>query len=576
MLLAILGTLAAPTAASATPGDTYALDIARPHGLNDPTPGRIIQIDPASGQEIREVPVNPPAEPLHAPVGIAIDAYGYLIVADTDGYNPTYTIGPYTYGGTTQGPYGPYECTNGCGAVLRINPADGSSQVLSTGPLWGNPSSVLLPPDRDLYDDGGGPEDELLVLDTAERAVIRVDVRQPANANQSYLYENYSSVNKDVNPAAVPGSRTGLRNPWDFARDPDRPNELLITNIGVRQADGSALGEPLEGVADCDDDANPGNGFAEPDGYIARLDATTGKINDYICDPEFRKPRGIVVASGERMFVTDPFAAGRDDNGVSRFAGVFRVTDRNVEMLSLGGDLQTPSGLSFTYGGNGLLVADESSYPPPIRDCAGGGGCGGVLALSPLSGDQSRYSPPGPATLFRDPIDVAVDRQGAPRPLRQKGICLRRKCCKGGPKCKPADRRVLSVLFFNLGPQAEAAQGKRGVLGIADLPLNGFGDGAKVRLTCASADCTSPPRTLKAVAGGVVFHFAPPLHGRFVVTAVAGKRTHIKTPYIGRFAYYSVDTVTGLPVEGKRGCLEPGEKTVTPETTIPCPEPDTK
>ena len=244
-LVVALASLGAPAAATAAPGDTYVLDIARPQGPGIAPPGRIIQIDPATGREIREIPVNPPAQPLNAPVGVVVDAYGYLIVADSDGYNQNYNIGPYVYDGVTHGPFQD-SCPNGCGAVLRINPADGTSQVLSTGPLMTNPYSVLLPPDGNLYDDGGGPEDGLLVLDYGERAVIEVDVTEPFDANQSYLYENFSSTNPNVNPAAVPGNRRGLRNPWDIARDPDHRNELLITNVGVRRADGTALGEPLE------------------------------------------------------------------------------------------------------------------------------------------------------------------------------------------------------------------------------------------------------------------------------------------------------------------------------------------
>ena len=316
-------------------------------------------------------------------------------------------------------------------------------------------------------------------------------------------------------------------------------------------------------IPGCDDDANASNGLAEPDGYIARMSATTGAIIDYICSPELQKPRGIVVASGGRMFVADPFAAGRDDNGTSQFAGVFGVTGRDVQMLSLGGDLATPSGLSFTYGGEGLLIADESLYPPPARDCAGAGGCGGVLALSPVSGEQGRYSPPGASTLYRDPIDVVVDRTGAPRPLRNDGICLQRKCCKGGPKCKPSQRRVHSVLFYNLAPDARAGASKRGALGLSALPLNGFGAGAKVRLTCTSARMHES--AAQADRGGRERRvpFPEPLRGRFVITGFAGKRTHLKGPYIGRFLDFSVDPITGLPVPGTRGCLKPGASAVT-------------
>jgi hypothetical protein len=565
----MLAGFAVPGSASATPGDMYVLDIAGRGG--DAIPGRIIQVDPATGSEIRQVPVNPPAEPLHAPVGIAIDAYGYLIVADTDGYNPTYTI---PNGGGT------YGCVNGCGAVLRVNPLDGTTQVLSTGPLWSNPSSVVLPPDNNLYDDGGGPEDQLLVLDTGERAVIAVDVTKPVNANQSYVYENYSAVNPNVSPDATPGNRKGLRNPWDFARDPDRPTDLLITNVGVRKPDGTPMGEALESIPGCDDDGDPANGFAEPDGYIARLDTSLGftdkrAITDYICDPEFRKPRGIVVASGERMFVADPFAAGVDGSGHSQFAGIFQVVVKDVKFLSLGGQLQTPSGLSFTYSGGGVLVADESAFPPPATNCAGAG-CGGLLALDPFSGDQLAFSPPGAPAFYRDPIDVAVDRTAAPAPLARTPKCPRKKCCPKRHKCE-----VKHIHFFNLAgpPASDPVLGKAKSSVIDPLRLQGFGDRARVRLTCRSADCPSEAETTTdAVDDQVAFVSPTPLRGRFRITAFVPKRTHLKTVqkvYVGRFQDFSFTPGPGAEIQhGNGGCLRPGEKKVTKKTTMACPTPD--
>jgi hypothetical protein len=131
---------------------------------------------------------------------------------------------------------------------------------------------------------------------------------------------------------------------------------------------------------------------------------------------------------------------------------------------------------------------------------------------------------------------------------------------------------VGSVLFFNVAPGARAGATKRGILGLDVLPLQGFGDGVTVRLTCRSADCTSPPRKAPAVDGAVEFHFSPPLRGRFQIAA-SGKRTHLKEPKIGRFFNFSVDPITGALTRGTRGCLEPDATTVTRQTKIDCPEP---
>jgi hypothetical protein len=562
----------------------YVVDISRPHfplAQTDPAYGRIVQVNPNSGAEVRAIA---PTVQLHAPTGIAIDAHGYLIVADTDGHE---TMQSYPAGGSQRCGPEPPAANAGCGAVLRVNPADGSATLLSTGAFASNPSGVLLPPDKNLTDDGGGPEDQLLVVDTASRGIYAVDVNAnlPVNANQTVFYENYSKVNRNLGgEAAAPGRRVGLRRPWDIARDPG-PNgieevtdDILIANVGVRD---TPLAEGLESVPGCDDDGDPSNGYLERDGYVARIDpANPNVVEDYICDPEFQMPRGIVVGPGGRAFVADPFVVGTDAAGQSQFSGVFQIdlNTKDVQMLSLGGELKAPSGLSFTYQGNGLLVADESLYPPPNRpDCAGAGGCGGVLALDPFSGEQNRFSPPQntPATFFRDPIDVVVDRTGAPKPLKANGVCLVRKCCKaGGKKCKPGRRARKSVTFFNLTNRTKAfGDGS----GIETLDMNGFGGLAKVRVTCKSAECRAARQVQNAVRGQVRFHFdhSSPLRGQFEVVA-SDKRRNIKNQAVGRYLSLSFAPGEGEVRTGNRGCLEPGATKLTGNTKLKCPEPDTR
>jgi hypothetical protein len=589
--IAAIACLGAPAGVTAAAKDVYVLDISRPHFpilTADPAPGRIIQVDPNTGAELREVPAphGPEVQPLRAPTGIAVDAHGYLIVADTDGYRTTIS---YPAGGSDPCQTVDPATETGCGAILRVNPVDGSATLLSTGAYSANPSAILLPPDRNLIDDQGGPEDQLLVVDTASRGVYRIDPSLPVDANQTVFYENYSKVNPALgNLDAVPGKRVGLRNPWDIARDPG-PNgieevtdDVLITNLGVRQQDGTALGETLESIGGCDDDGDASNGSSEADGYIARIDpANSNQVESYICDPEFRKPRGIVVGPDGRAFVADPFVVGEDAAGQSQFAGVFQVdlNTNDVQMLSLGGELQAPSGLSFTYQGNALFVADESLYPPPNRpDCSGAGGCGGVLALDPFSGEQDRFSSPSttPATFYRDPIDVVVDRTGAPKPLKRNGVCLVSKCCKpGGKKCKPERRARSSITFFNLTDRTKAFDDGSGV---ETLDLNGFGELAKVRVRCKSSDCRAATKTVNANRGHVAFRFnrSSPLRGQFEITA-SDKRRNIKQAAVGRFLKLSFNPGEGAAVRpGTRGCLEPGAKKLTGNTKLECPEPDTR
>jgi DNA-binding beta-propeller fold protein YncE len=543
-----------PPTASANPGDVWVADLARPAG-----PGHLIQVDPSSGAELREVvPAGPGVEPLHVPVGIAIDAQGFLIVTDTDGYN---TTAAYPGGGFDN-------CNNtGCGAVLRVNPESGAATVISKGPHWYNPSGVLLPEDGDLFDDGGGVGDRLLVTDTGSRGILAVDPHLPPDANQTFLYENFSAVA----PPVPVGERRGLRNPWDIARDPDT-GDLLITNYGVRDTPS----EPLEGVVGCDDDGDPSNGLSESDGYVARMAPATGQITGYVCSPDFRKPRGIVAAGGGRIFVADPFA-----NTGSEFAALFQITGGQVETLSLGGQLLAPSGLSFSYEGDNLLVADESAFPPATGDCVGAG-CGGVLALNALSGDQAAFARRGPLGLFRDPIDVAVDRAGAPKPLSGKPLrkpCKPKRCCpKRQSKCKKV---VDFVQFFNVREGR-----RRPPIGIGEHPggievllLDGFGERAKVRFQCLAGQCPVQRDSKNAVGGKVAFDFgSQELEGSFRITAfvpIGGKRRNIKTVFIGRYQDFVFTGGPGAGVDRKDGgCLRPGESTVRvkkPRTTTKCP-----
>lgn len=544
LLVVLAAGIAVVPAADAAPRDVYVLDIGRVLGDNaTAAPGRIVQVNGVTGAELREiVPSGEGVEQLTNPVGITVDAEGHLIVADTDGYNATYRIPNDT---------GNYECVNGCGAVLRINPATGAAQVLSRGPYWANPSAVLLPPDGSVVDDGGGPEDEFFVTDTGEWAVWRVDPHAPPNENQTPLFIKWTA------PGESSAERTdGLRLPWDIARDPDT-NDLLITNGGVRGT-AAESSRPLLGQPGCDDD--PGPALAEYDGYIVRM-STAGEIREYICDSDFRRPRGIVAATRSRWFVSDPFAIGSSG---SDYAGVFAVDNRDADLLILGRPLETPSGISFSYEGQGLLVADEAALPPASRDCgSNAGGCGAVFGLNPVSGDPTVFSPQGAPLFFRDPIDVAVDRAGAPAPLQGK----------------PRRRHVR---LFNVAVESEIHPD-----GIARLVLAGVGDGTKLRLTCLSADCsTTDEKRAKAVDDHASFGFgeagkraAPKLTGKFRV-AVFTKRRNLraqpkKARVFGRFRVFRFTAGPHPAIERvKQGCLEPGTPRVTPRTTVKCPRPN--
>jgi len=171
-----------------SPGDIWVLDI------NRGSDGRIVQVD-GEGDVIGTVPAHPDVEPLRDATGIEVDSEGFLVVASRDGY-----------GGNAFG-----SCLNGCGAVLRIDPRDGATQVLSRGQSFENPTAVLLPQDRDIVD---GVNDFILVTDNGgPNRIFRiaVDVADPAQALDNQT--NFSSPNGVPDSPLIVTSKTHLGQP---------------------------------------------------------------------------------------------------------------------------------------------------------------------------------------------------------------------------------------------------------------------------------------------------------------------------------------------------------------------------
>ena len=345
-VVALLGLLALPAAAGAVgqPGTTYSLQIGR--GATETSIQRI-----APDGSVSPVPAinGPGVEPLNAPVGITVDAEGYLIVADADGYEHAAYCGYVDVGG----PVNP-----GCGAILRINPDTGATQVLSTGDKHANPYSVLLPPDGSITNGG---DDSLIISDSAE-GLIRLDPHAPFNAGESYM----PSGTQDLSHS---------RGNWGLARDPVT-GDILATNSGVP-------GVPLSG---------PGCETPQTTGYIARY-SSDGTFERYYCDPRITAPRGIEFDSTGTAYVVDPITRNADES----YGALLEITPQDQINYKAAGDLfRAPSGVAIDYSGSRLLVADEIS------------GGGSVLAVDGFGGDQSAV-----AAIGSFPIDLAVDRRGA-------------------------------------------------------------------------------------------------------------------------------------------------------------------
>lgn len=454
VILCSLIALAIPVRAEAvgSGGTTYALQYGRTGG-----PG-IAKFGP-DGSSRGAVPAlsGVDVEQLHAPVGITVDAEGYLIVADADGYEHrpmcTYMDGPNLI-------------DPGCGAILRIDPDTGATEVLSKGNKIVNPYGVLLPADGSVKNGG---DDSLIVSDSSE-GLIRVDMTQPAGSRESY----FPGPGQDLSNSRVN---------WDIARDP-LSGDILAVNTGVPG------GGPSVGCPD------------QRTGYVARYTAGGAFIRSY-CDPRITAPRSIAVDSKGIAYVSDPITR----NGDQSYGAVFRISpDGAVDYFTAGDQLRTPSGVAFDYGGTRLLIADEVTTG---SDFAPTGGRGGIVAVDAFGGDQSSF-----VSVGNYPIDVAVDKRGATKPPTldetiETKLKIKKKRKKGKPKRKTINLVYSRVSSFDDDPVDSKQSGPGG--GFSKLKFENVEPGSKLEFECTDSACEQSAGSLENQV------YAAPADGSFQI-----------------------------------------------------------
>lgn len=463
---ALAALLAFPAAAGAvgTPGTTYSLQIGR--GATDPSIQRV-----APDGSVSAVPAIHGAgvEPLNAPVGITVDAEGYLIVADADGYEHAARCGYVDI----SGPVNP-----GCGAILRVNPDDGATQVLTTGDKHANPYSVLLPPDGSIVNGG---DDSLIISDSAEGLI-----RFTPGTGESH----FPNGTQDLSHS---------RGNWDLARDPVT-GDILATNSGV-------AGVPLSG---------PGCETPQTTGYIARY-SSDGTFERYYCDPRITAPRGIEFDSKGTAYVIDPITRNADES----YGALLEITPQNQINYKTAGDLfRAPSGLAVDYSGTRLLVADEVSSG------------GGVIAVNGFGGDQSAV-----ASIGSFPIDLAVDRRGAAGSNLDFAIPAQIKVPKPPKKHKPHKKPKKKKVklkytrvsaFDDNGAGSEVYTDGGQTTGLKLLNFEAVEPGSKILFECLDSACSSS-------AGGAI-------DGKVVTVAPNDGRLALSfdsSGLVGQFRIYS-------------------------------------
>jgi hypothetical protein len=321
--------LAVP-AALAAPGDIYVADRdAGPGGK-----GAVIRVDPTTGAQ----QVVASGGQLEDPTGIAVDLVAFpgrdkLLVAD-----------PAAFGGA--------------GAVFRVDPSTGLTQVVSSGGRFVDPAGVTgqfavadanaTPPSP-----GFGNGD-----------IFFVDPR--GGAQRSFLDRAVAADTQLVDPSGIAPTLAGPS--WI-------PDLLYIADPEAAGGGGAVFG------------------LSHPFGNVFQGPFFTVSTGGELADPTGLAdvPSGI---TGERFVAVADESALGGTGALLSLAGTSQQATQGV--ISSGGSFADPSAVAYTpLAGGPLLVADRSAA----------GGTGALFTIDPATGAQSVVSSGG---SFVEPAGVAV------------------------------------------------------------------------------------------------------------------------------------------------------------------------
>jgi hypothetical protein len=299
----------------------------------------------------------------------------------------------------------------GTGAVIRVDPATGAQQVVASGGGLEDPTGIAV----DLFAFPG--HDTLLVADPAALggagAMFRVD---PSTG----VTQVVSSGDRFVDPTGVTGqyavadanaipSASGFGNGDIFFVDPDEGGAQRsfldrAVPVDTQLVDPSGIAPTLAGPSHianllyiADPEAAGGGGavfgLGPPFGNVFQGPFFTVSTGGDLADPTSLAdvPSGV---TGQRFVaVADESAAGGSGALLSLVGQAPQVTQ---QVISSGGSFADPSAVAYTpFAGGPLLVADRSA--------AGGGGV--LFSVDPATGAQSAVSSGG---SFVEPAGVAV------------------------------------------------------------------------------------------------------------------------------------------------------------------------
>ena len=259
----------------------------------------------------------------------------------------------------------------GTGALIAVNPADGTQRLVSSGGSFANPSGVAV--------EAGG---SILVVDSDAFAgaggVIRVDPDTGAQAplSQGGLLANPFAVDLEAGGTIVVASGGGARvtrvDRLSGAQSKVPPREGLESAVDVAVApDGSILA-----VVDI-----------ERGGTLVRLDGVSGERIP-LPGAEFHNPAGVAVEPDGIMWVVE------DRHGVGPSLVRYDSTSGQRTLLTSRGLLRGPFRVAIDPGGD-FVVSD-----PDMVD-----GQGRLVRVDRQTGAQSVLSQGG---HFVHPFGIAV------------------------------------------------------------------------------------------------------------------------------------------------------------------------
>jgi hypothetical protein len=304
VLVAAVVAFAAPSWASAAPGDVFVADPGR-RGAEDP--GAVLRGD-ASGAGLVAVASGPP---FSDPTGIAVDVDGALLVADAGGAGP--------------------------GSLLRIDPLTAARAVLAAGGPLVEPRGVVVDPNGDPYvvDEGPpGGTGAVLSLDPFTRRVVPIASGSPL-----------------VDPSGIAALADG---------------RLALSDPGAFGSGAVLVVDPFEGaVTRLASVVRPTAITAAPDGSLLvttrsgrliRVDAISGAQRPIAARRPLVDPRGIAVAASGDLLVT---VGGRPGRG----ALVRLSLAAGVTATAASAPLREPRGVAV--GPNRPPLADLEVTPNP-------------------------------------------------------------------------------------------------------------------------------------------------------------------------------------------------------------------